>query len=1040
MFYRPDIYVPLIYITAAFPFALLGLYAWRKRPAVAVNPFAWAVLCMSIWSFTYGLEIFFPTLPAKLMVLNFEYLGIVGVSVFMLFFALEFTGKSHLLTKKTTLLLWGLPLIILLLVWTNPLHQLMWSQETVVETAGIKLLHLHLGPFFWVHVIYSYGLLALASLLLVMELFQRSGIYRVQVSFVIAGILFPMAGSLMFVAGIGPIKDIDLTPLCFLPAAFSFAWAIVKHRLMEVMPPEHINVLRNMKDGVVVLNPQQRVLYINPTAEELFQRTEDDMIGQPLSQISETFAATAAPFLNGTEHQTEYSTERNGAIEIFELTISPVTLQKNKKSLDHPDMMITLHDITHRKEAEAALSRRESIMSAISMAAEQFLKESQWEHNIPGVLENIGQAADVSRVHVVMNYLDNSHTILSSLCYEWTATGIDSQLKNPLLQHINLRKEGFARWENNLSQGLPVQGLVRDFPKEEQRFLRTLGSISMAVVPIFVDFGWWGFLVFDECHRERQWSGMELDAFHVAASIFGAAEARARTEQKARQKQNSLNLLNDIVRESLTAQSLQEMAQKTVDRLAELIHADGCFITLWDETKKKTLPLAAYGPHRETYLSVQIPIEKKTFTESALALGKMLIIEDAYNSPYVDPEVSRNFSSRSGVVFPLIAGEKKLGALIFSFDKLHKFQSEEIATCEQAASLIALAFEKFQAMEEATQRAATSEILRKASVTITEKLELEHTVSHILEQLHQVIPYDSASVQLLEGDKLKIIGGRGWNDLNKIIGLTFPVPGDNPNSVVIETGAPYHLSDTWEVYTAFREPPHNHIRSWLGVPLIVQNKIIGLLAIDSAEPDDFSDADINIASEFANQVASALENARLFSHAQTQAITDVLTGIYNRRGLYQLGEFEFERARRIQRPFCALMFDIDHFKRVNDTHGHAVGDQVLRLLAERCHRNSRAIDLIGRYGGEEFIVLLPETNLESAHMIAKRLRKTIIKTPFKTDAGELPITVSIGVAEADLSDTFSTLIEKADKSLYQAKHSGRDCIVVYQAAQELDQT
>ena len=120
MLNHAEIYIPFIYIIAAIPFALLGLYAWRKRPAVPVNPFAWASLCMSIWSFTYGLEILAPDIRSKLIVMNFEYLGIVGVSVFLFIFALEYTGKSSMLTPVTRHLLWGIPALTVLLVWTNP--------------------------------------------------------------------------------------------------------------------------------------------------------------------------------------------------------------------------------------------------------------------------------------------------------------------------------------------------------------------------------------------------------------------------------------------------------------------------------------------------------------------------------------------------------------------------------------------------------------------------------------------------------------------------------------------------------------------------------------------------------------------------------------------------------------------------------------------------------------------------------------------------------------------------------------------------------
>lgn len=211
--------------------------------------------------------------------------------------------------------------------------------------------------------------------------------------------------------------------------------------------------------------------------------------------------------------------------------------------------------------------------------------------------------------------------------------------------------------------------------------------------------------------------------------------------------------------------------------------------------------------------------------------------------------------------------------------------------------------------------------------------------------------------------------------------------------------------------------------------MIVQEKTIGLLAIDSSEANHFSEESINLATEFANQVAVVLENARLFKETQTQAITDALTGVFNRRGLFQQGEFELRRARRINRPFCAMIFDIDHFKRINDHYGHKVGDEVLQKLAERCQNTSRTVDLISRYGGEEFVILLPETNLESAARVAERLRQSIMNEPFKTNAGALRLTVSLGIAEAKETDSLHTLIERADVALYKAKNAGRNRVV-----------
>ncbi|MFN3490956.1 MAG: diguanylate cyclase, partial [Anaerolineales bacterium] len=459
----------------------------------------------------------------------------------------------------------------------------------------------------------------------------------------------------------------------------------------------------------------------------------------------------------------------------------------------------------------------------------------------------------------------------------------------------------------------------------------------------------------------------------------------------------------------------------------ELVHANGCFLTIWNEMNKRPTLIAAYGPQKEMYASIQTISGERTFTEMVLQAGHTLVIEDTAKDAGIHQQAAQ---TQSILVLPLIAEQKKLGAVILTFNQSHKFSADEISICEQASALVALSLEKFQAVEDAKRRAVKSENLRKASAAISETLESDKAIARILEQLKLVIPYDSASVQLIENNELKIVGGSGFKMLKEVLEMRFPIPGDNPNTVVIETSKPYILGDVQSQYSAFREPQNQHIHSWLGVPLSVQDKIIGLLAIDSAKPNNFTEEDANLALVFANQVAVALENARIYQETQAQAIMDTLTKIYNRRGLFQLGEFEFQRARRINRPFSVMILDIDHFKRINDQYSHAIGDQILQSFAERCQKNLRTIDLFGRYGGEEFVILLPETNLQAAQVIAERLRQSIMNAPFASDAGGLRITASIGIAEAHQNEDLNNLVQRADAALYKAKNSGRNCVVI----------
>jgi diguanylate cyclase (GGDEF)-like protein len=219
------------------------------------------------------------------------------------------------------------------------------------------------------------------------------------------------------------------------------------------------------------------------------------------------------------------------------------------------------------------------------------------------------------------------------------------------------------------------------------------------------------------------------------------------------------------------------------------------------------------------------------------------------------------------------------------------------------------------------------------------------------------------------------------------------------------------------------------------VPLIFQEKLIGMLALDSTMPNHFTSHHAMLVSAFADQVAIALEHARLFAEMQQMAITDPLTMLYNRRHFFDLAYREVKRTQRYRCPLSAIMLDVDHFKRVNDYYGHAVGDQVLRAVAEWCRSNLRATDIIGRYGGEEFVILLPETDRKQVRMVAENMREKLEQTLIVTDSQSLQITVSLGIATmaASTSDQYELdeLLNRADHALLFAKKQGRNRVVVW---------
>jgi two-component system cell cycle response regulator len=177
-------------------------------------------------------------------------------------------------------------------------------------------------------------------------------------------------------------------------------------------------------------------------------------------------------------------------------------------------------------------------------------------------------------------------------------------------------------------------------------------------------------------------------------------------------------------------------------------------------------------------------------------------------------------------------------------------------------------------------------------------------------------------------------------------------------------------------------------------------------------------------------LASTVEHLRHESTSlRQQALYDSLTGVYNHEQIISLlrkamGDVPHDHA------LCLIMADLDHFKRVNDTYGHLTGDAVLKWIASRLRRSLRAFDHIGRYGGEEFMIILQNTDLEEGREIASRLRQTVSSTPFHTDDINIKMTISLGLTQFRIGDTAKSFIERADTALYQAKHTGRNRVSV----------
>lgn len=222
---------------------------------------------------------------------------------------------------------------------------------------------------------------------------------------------------------------------------------------------------------------------------------------------------------------------------------------------------------------------------------------------------------------------------------------------------------------------------------------------------------------------------------------------------------------------------------------------------------------------------------------------------------------------------------------------------------------------------------------------------------------------------------------------------------------------------------------HEKIRAVVCVPLLLQNRPVGVLYLYDSEPRFIEERQLDLLAVLASFAVMSIDNASLHSRTKLMAITDALTGLHNNRYFQQVFPYELSRARRYAKPLSVIMADIDHFKRLNDTYGHPKGDQVLASVGKVLSSSLRAADFSFRYGGEEFAIILPETRLEGAFLVAESLKDKICKvvTPLLGSDAEQKVTISLGVAcYPNDGNTTDQLLKHADQCLYKAKRQGRN--------------
>ncbi len=315
------------------------------------------------------------------------------------------------------------------------------------------------------------------------------------------------------------------------------------------------------------------------------------------------------------------------------------------------------------------------------------------------------------------------------------------------------------------------------------------------------------------------------------------------------------------------------------------------------------------------------------------------------------------------------------------------------------------------------------------SKVLSATLNMEELFRLALHLIGRSLHVDAYSLMLLDeaGERLVVKAAFGLPG-DEAVGLTLRV-GEGISGLVAQTGQPKLVPDVSAEPRFLKEESFwQQHGAFICVPLRLKERgVIGVLNAQKPDPAGFRLSDLDLFQAVATQVATALENAQLYERTKELSTRDDLTGLFNRRYFFDHLDNEVQRARRYQRVFSLLMLDLDDFKRYNDTHGHLKGDEALKKVARLLQTSTRRADVVARFGGEEFVVLLPEISKAGAAVVAEKIRAAVEKYPF-AGGGTLPdgkVTITIGLATYPHdSQECVELVDLADQALYVGKQQG----------------
>ncbi|MGD8751862.1 MAG: histidine kinase N-terminal 7TM domain-containing protein, partial [Anaerolineales bacterium] len=692
-------------IGAATIVSALSVYrGWQRRRAKGANAFTLLMVGVTIWSLGYAFEISAADLAIKLIWAQVQYLGIVLVPTAWIIFASQYSGRDEWITPRTLALLTIEPVIILTLVLTNNFHKLIWVSLQLDTSGNYVLLDYTYGWGFWLNAIYSYVLLVIATTLLTRSFMHSSSLYRRQTGIILIGALAPWLGNVVYLLGLSPVPNLDLTPIAFTFTGICVGWGLFRYKLLDLVPVAHKAIVENMNAGVIVLDSQNRIIDINPFAARTFSKPPETLFGQDIFRILTDLPDSVEPYKHVTSAHTEIPITNGETTEYFQLNISP--LEDHRGGLI--GRLIVFHNITELKRSEKALQESESHFRSLF----ELTPDAQL-------------------------LLDTSEL--------------------PKIVDTNPAASELYRYKREQLIGMPISRLLlpEDIGKISDWRAKLLKDIKVCYEGVHLTQD------SDQLSVELQASLIEIKGELFILTTHHDITDRLKTEETLRRRAEELILLNDTFQDITTTNNLTDLFETIVERAVRLFKAESGGLYLCDPERKETRCVVSYNTPND-YRGIVLQ-----YGEGAAGMvaqsGEALIIDDYRKWSKRADVYEEEQPFRSMISAPLRWQDQVRGVIHILHDSNnHRFTQNDLELLTLFANQATISIENTRFLETERQRSQDLEILRQASLELTSSLEPQSVFESILAYALKLVSADDAHIFIYNEGKLTF-GAALWS-------------------------------------------------------------------------------------------------------------------------------------------------------------------------------------------------------------------------------------------------------------------------------------